>query len=284
MSSVANPVTHAAHAGRAATADVAPWIERLARVGYAAKAVLYGTIGALAAKAALGAGGQTADTRGAMSEVMDAPFGRTLLLVIALGLVGYAVWRIVQGIADPEQRGTDAKGIAMRTSFVGRGLLHAALALSALRIALGDRGEAQGGGEGSEGLTARALELPAGEWIVWGAALSFLGYGLYQLYRAAVAKLSKQLDLGRMSAETGRWVIGVSRAGIAARGIVFGAIGVLFARAASRHDAGQAGGIGDALRELAQLGRLPLAAIALGLVAYGVYELLNARYRRIQAR
>jgi hypothetical protein len=282
MSTLANPVTHAARAGRAASAEVAPWIEKMARVGYAAKAVLYATIGALAAQAAFGRGGGTTDTRGAMGEVLGAPFGRVLLVVIALGRFGYAAWRVVQRVTDPEGRGRDAKGVATRASFVARGLLHGALAVSALRIALGDRGESNGGGR-SEGLTARALDLPAGELIVWAAALSFLGYGAYQLYRAAVAKLSKQLDLGRMSAEAGRWVIGVSRAGIAARGIVFGAIGVLLARAASRHDAGQAGGVGDALREVAQLGRLPLAAIALGLVAYGVYELLNARYRRIRA-
>jgi hypothetical protein len=283
MSTIANPAPHAAAAGRAATAEVAPWIERLARLGYAAKGVLYATIGVLAARAALGSGGRTTDTRGAMTEVLSAPFGRVLLFVIALGLLGYAAWRVVEAITDPEQRGSDAKGMAMRASFVGRGLLHAALAVSAFRIALGGRDD-QGPGGGSEGLTARALELPAGEAIVWGAALSFVGYGLYQLYRAFKAKLSKQLDLGRMSAEAGRWVIGVSRAGIAARGIVFAAIGLLLARAASRHDAGEAGGLGDAMRELAGLGRLPYAAIALGLVAYGVYEFLNARYRRIRAR
>jgi hypothetical protein len=87
-----------------------------------------------------------------------------------------------------------------------------------------------------------------------------------------------------MSAEAGRWVIGVSRAGIAARGVVFVAIALLFARAASHRSAGEAGGVADGLRELARLGRLPLAAIALGLVAYGIYELMNARYRRIELR
>jgi hypothetical protein len=110
------------------------------------------------------------------------------------------------------------------------------------------------------------------------------GYGIYQLYRAARAKLSAQLDRGKASAELGTWVIAVSRFGIAARGLVFIAIGYLLARAATRHDPQRAGGIGDALRTLAGLGRWPFAGIALGLVAYGVYELLNARYRRIRVR
>jgi hypothetical protein len=269
----------------AATAEAAPWIERLARVGYAAKALLYATIGVLAAKAARGtAGGRAPDTRGALATVLAAPFGRAMLWRIALGLLGYAAWRIVEAVTDPERRGSDAKGLAMRGSFAARGLLHGALAFSALRLAMGSArsGDAGGGGQ-SEQMTARALDLPGGTALVWAIALGVGGYGLYQLYRAAVAKLSKQLDLGRMSAEAGRWVVTVSRLGIGARGIVFLAIALLLARAARQHDAEQAGGIGDALRSLGALGRWPYAAIALGLVAYGVYELLNARYRRIRA-
>src|SRR5690348_327400 len=97
------------------------WIERFARVGYAAKAVLYATIGGLAARAAVGASGRSTDTRGAMATVLQAPFGRVLLLVIALGLVGYAAWRILETVADPERRGRDLKGLALRAGFLGRG-------------------------------------------------------------------------------------------------------------------------------------------------------------------
>jgi hypothetical protein len=269
------------NATRQATAGAAPWIVVLARVGYAAKAVLYATIGVLAAKAALGAGGRTTDTRGAMGTMLDAPFGRALLGLMALGLFGYAAWRVVEAIADPERRGTDAKGLAVRASFVARGILHAGLAVSALRVALhNDRSGGGGSGQKADSWTARAMDL-GGEWLVWAIALGVGGYGLYQIYRAYAAKLSKQLDLGRMSAEAGRWVVTVSRIGIAARGVVFGMIGLLLARAASSHEPGRAGGIADALGALAGLGRWPFAAVALGLVAYGMYELLNARYRRI---
>lgn len=265
-----------------AAGSVAPWIEILARVGYTAKALLYGTIGVLAAQAALGAGGRTTDTRGAMRELLDAPLGGVRLGLIAIGLFGYAAWRIVEAITDPERRGTDAKGLAMRASFVARGLLHAGLGVSALRLVFGDR-DASGGGQRADSYTARAMDL-GGESLVWAGALAIGGYGLYQLYRAIVAKLSKQLDLGRMSAEAGHWVIGVSRVGIGARGIVFGAIGVLLARAAAKHSPGEAGGVADALDMLARIGRWPFAAVAIGLVAYGAYELLNARYRRIDVR
>jgi Domain of Unknown Function (DUF1206) len=100
------------------THEVAPWIERLARVGYVAKALLYGTIGALAALAAFSSGGRTTDTRGAMGTLLGAPMGRALLAAIALGLLGYALWRLVEGALDPERRGSDVKTLRIAFTVV----------------------------------------------------------------------------------------------------------------------------------------------------------------------
>ena len=254
-----------------------------ARLGYTAKAVLYATIGILAARAAIGAGGVTTDTRGAMAAVLDAPFGRLLLVVIALGLAGYAGWRILEAIVDPEERGSDATGLALRAGFLGRGVVHAALAYSAIRYAIVAH-SSSGSGQRTKEATSTAFRLTGGEWLVWAAGLGVIAYGVYQLYRALSAKLSDQLATGDAAAEVGVWIIAVSRFGIAARGIVFIAIGWLLLRAATLHDPNRAGGIGDALQSLQRLGRWPFAAIAVGLVAYAVYEMLNARYRRIQVR
>lgn len=259
--------------------EVAPWIVTLARIGYVAKALLYATVGILAAQAAHGGGGRTTDTGGALREVLQAPMGDALLLVIAVGLAGYAVWRVVEAITDAEGKGGDAKGIARRAGSALRGLAHGALAIAAFRLATGSGG---GGGGGSEGLARKASDLPGGNLLLWVAAVAILAYACYQLYRAFAAKLGKQLDLGAVSAGIGRWVIGLSRAGIAARGVVFGLIGVLMVRAARQHDPEQAGGLRESLEMLEGMGRWPLGLVALGLVAYGVYELLNARYRRIR--
>jgi hypothetical protein len=260
--------------------EVAPWVARLARVGYAAKAMLYVTIGILAAQAAFGPGGATTDTQGALGVVHDMSYGRVLLLIIAAGLIGYAVWRVVEAIADPDGRGSGAKGIALRVSFALRGLFHGAIGVAALRLAGGDR--AGGSTDGARNLTAYTFGMPAGELLVWLAAASVIGYGAYQLYRAYAAKLGKQLDLTELSPPGHTWVVGVSRFGIAARGVVFCIIGFLLARAAERHDAEQVGGIRESLSMLANIGRWPFAVVALGLIAYGVYELVNARYRRIR--
>ncbi|HET9426129.1 MAG TPA: DUF1206 domain-containing protein [Gemmatimonadaceae bacterium] len=260
--------------------DVAPWIERFARVGYVAKAVLYATVGLLAMGAVFG-NGRSTDARGAMLELLEKPFGRLLLIVITLGLVGYATWRCVSAVIDAERRGGDAKGLALRASFLARGLAHFVLAWSAGRLAFGDL--SAGSADNAEQATSAAMRMPGGTLLVGAVALGIAGFGAYQLWRAATAKLSKQLRRGKMQAEVGRWVVVVSRIGIAARGLVFIAIGWLLGRAAVTNDPQRAGGIGDAMRSLEQLGRWPYAAIGAGLIAYGVYELLNARYRRIEA-
>jgi hypothetical protein len=259
--------------------DVAPWVEHLARLGYAAKALLYITVGLLAARAALGRGGRATDTQGALRVVHDVTFGRVALLVLAAGLIGYAVWRVVEGMVDPDGRGTGPKGLALRTSFAARGLFHGALGISALRLAARERP-----GPHTDQMrhwTRVAFDLPAGELVVWLTAVGIGGYGLYQLYRAAVSKLSRQLRLEELGPATRQWVVGVSRFGIAARGVVFCLIGFFLARAASLHDAAEAGGVRKSLGLLAGIGRWPFVVVALGLVAYGMYELVNARYRRI---
>jgi hypothetical protein len=260
--------------------EVAPWVAKLARLGYVAKAILYGTVGLLAAQAALGHGGRTTDLGGALREVTRAPLGGVLLWLIAAGLAGYAIWRIVDAITDAEGKGGDGKGIARRIGSAARGVGHGALAVGAFKLATGS-GSGGGGGGRSREIATKATDV-AGEWVLWVAAVAVIGYACYQLYRAWKARLGSQLDLGSASATLGRWVTGVSRFGIAARGVVFALVGLLLIRAAQSKNPGRAGGIKDSLEMLQGMGRWPFVVVALGLVAYAVYELLNARYRRIR--
>lgn len=269
-----------AAAAESAVRQVAPWVEHLARLGYAAKGILYITVGLLASQAAIGRPARAVDTQGALRVVHQASFGTVALLVIALGLMGYAIWRVVEAIVDPDNRGSDLKGVALRISFAIRGLAHAALGVTAFRLAL----HTQSGSHSDQTRhwTARAFELPGGELLVWAGAIAAAGYGLYQFYRAYAAKLSSQLNLSRLSPAMLRWVIGISRFGMAARGVVFCLIGYLLTHAAAKHNAAEAGGVRRSLGLLAGFGRWPFVIVASGLMAYGAYELLNARYRRIQ--
>lgn len=275
--------------GRGDATDASKWVEWLARVGFVAKGLLYGTVGTLAACAGLGNGGETTDTRGAMGQLVALPFGELVLFGIAIGLVGYGVWRIVEGFADPDNRGSDAKGIALRASFVLRGLLHLLLAWSAAKFALdmpstlsiGPGGGGASSGE-SEQATAYALSFPGGAWIVMAIAACIGGFGAWQVIRAFRAKLNRNVSKGEIAQEGGAWLIVVSRVGIAARGLVFMAIAWLLGKAGRQNDASQSGGVDQGLDVFANLGRIPLIAIGAGLVAYGVYQLLSAKYRRIR--
>jgi hypothetical protein len=264
-----------------AVREVAPWLEKLARLGFLAKAVLYVTIGALATAAALRLGGTPATgSRGAMAHLLDAPFGEVLLVVIAIGLLGYAAWRIVEGIADPEGHGRAPKALARRAGSIGVGVVHVALAISAIKLAAGDL-SASVEGQQTQHWTARAMATPGGTAALWIVALAFIGYGGHQLYNAYRSKLDRRLALGRLSQRARRLVVAASRFGIGARGVVFATIGILLARGIQHRDPREARGVRAALLQLFELGRGPFLAVAVGLVAYGIYQLINARYRRI---
>ena len=268
--------------GRLAAEATAPHIETLARVGFASKAMLYIVVGVLAARAAAGMGGKMTGTKGALREIVDHPFGKTLLIVMGVGLLGYAVWRVIQGFADPERKGTDAKGLALRGSYVGRGVVHGYLAVQAFRIA-SERGGGSRDGAAAKQASSQAMHLPYGEWLVMLGGAGVACFGLYQLYRAWASKLDKQLDFPRLRREAGEWAVPVSRFGIAARGVVFTMIGTLLVAAGRHHDPSRAGGIGEAFAALehAPYGRAVLLVVALGMVAYGAYVAIQARYRHI---
>ncbi|MDQ2667873.1 MAG: DUF1206 domain-containing protein [Gemmatimonadota bacterium] len=266
-----------------------PQIERLARVGFASKSLLYMVVGVLAVRAAAGMGGKMTGTKGALREIVAHPFGKVLLIVMAIGLLGYAAWRVIEGFADPERKGTDAKGLALRGSYVVRGILHALLAVQAFRIASANNGGGGGGakdGAAAQQASSQAMQLPFGNWLVILGGIGVACFGLYQVYRAWESKLDKQLDFPRLRREAGDWAVPVSRFGIAARGVVFVMIGTLLVAAGRHHNASQAGGIGEAFASLEQApyGRTVLLVVALGMVAYGVYVGIQARYRHITAR
>jgi uncharacterized protein DUF1206 len=260
--------------------EVAPWIERMARIGYTAKGILYITIGYLAAEAAFGPGGRVTDTRGALSAVKSASLGQSLLLLIAAGLLGYAAWRLIEAAFDPERRGTEVKAILLRAGYAGRGVFHAGLGFTAIRLALG-YGAGTGGGQAPH-WTAKAFRVPGGTLLVWLAAAWIGGYGVYQFYRAWSPHMRKHLNLAELPPGLRGWVLGVSRFGIAARGVVFCLIGFFLARAALSHDPAQAGGVRESLSTLAHTGHWPFAVVAIGLIAYGIFQLVNARYRSIR--
>src|ERR671911_3185343 len=257
-----------------------PWMERFARLGYATEGAMYTLIGVLAAGVAFGVGGRATGQQGALEIVAGSPFGSVLVGLIALGFLGYALWRGVQALADPDEEGTDLKALGKRIGYGVRALVYVGLAFSAAGLILGSA--SQGNGTPDD-WTALLLSWPLGRVLVVCVGITAIGLGLRELYQAYNARFLKYLKLDEMGEKVRTWTEHWGRLGIAARGLVFGVVGTFLIRAALEYDPQEARGLGGALQTLARqpLGPWLLGAVALGLVAYGLFMLCVARYRHI---
>jgi hypothetical protein len=256
-----------------------PWVERLGRAGLVAKGVLYGIVGVLALAIPLNLGGKATDRHGALRTVAAQPLGEVLLLALGIGFGSYAVWRFVQAFLDRDHEGKGLKGLAKRASYLARGLLYAGSTFVAFAL-VGGLGS---GGSDEQEETAKVLDLPLGRWIVLTVGLGFLAAGAYNVYRSVTGKFRKHLREHEMGDTEHGWTIAVGVAGHAARAIVFGLVGAFLVKAAVEYEPDEAIGIDGALRKLAQqpYGEVLLGAVAAGLIAYGVYCLVQARYREV---
>ncbi|BAY91551.1 MULTISPECIES: DUF1206 domain-containing protein [unclassified Tolypothrix] len=257
------------------------WVERLGRFGYASKGIVYAIVGLLAAQVAFGTGGKTTDTKGALQTLVEQPFGQILLALVAIGLIGYVLWRFVEAIKDPEHKGNDAKGLAQRISYAINGFIYAGLAYSAVQILLGSSNS--GNSNSTQDWTARLLSQPFGQWLVGTGGAFVIGLGFYQFYKAYSTKFQREFNLSQLSHQERKWMIGICRFGLVARGIVFCIIGWFFIQAATQSNAQAAGGLDEALQTLAQqpYGPWLLGFVALGLIAYGIYMAIKARYSQL---
>ncbi|MFO7594959.1 MAG: DUF1206 domain-containing protein [Desulfocurvibacter africanus] len=248
------------------------------RLGYAARGVVYLLVGGLAVLVALGQGGRTTDTKGALRTLLDTPWGDALLGVIAVGLLGYAVWRFVQAVWDVDRNGTDAKGLAVRAGLLVSSVTHVGLAVFAIGLIRGGGG---GGGGGKAQWTAWLMRQPWGQWLVALVGLVVIGVGIAQAAKAHKEKYKRYL---RIDYDVMRWAEPVCKFGLYARGVVFVIIGGFFLVAAWQADPSEAGGLAQAMAFLRgqAYGRILFGIVALGLFAFGVYSLIQAKYRRIR--
>lgn len=263
-------------AADAAAREAAPWVEKLARFGYAAKGAIYVLVGGLALAAAVGSGGQTTGSSGALASIAESTAGRVVLAALALGLAGYAVWGLVRATYNPENDGT-----GHRVFYGVTALIYGSLAVEAARLAVSD--VSGGGDDGAAHWSAELMQQPFGRWLLAGVGILIALYGIQQLINAWRVDLDDQLALGSMSATGRSWAVRSGRLGLAARGVVFGIIGYYVVQAALRANPEEARGLGAVLSAMRDTPWL-LGVIALGLVAYGVYNLVRARFRVIRPR
>lgn len=257
----------------------------LARSGYAARGAVYVIVAIFAMTAATGAG-ETVDTRGALQRLLAQPFGQTLLWLVAIGLVAHVAWRLTQAIGDTDRHGSNGKGLVIRAGLLGSALFNGLLALFALSLLGSDLAQsASGGGSGGTGgggqdWLARFLSYDRANVIVYLMALVPLGVGIAHLVKAWTLKFERYFQCGE---DKMRLVRPISRVGLAARGCVFIVIGGLLLAGGSRYEPTNPPGMKDALQALQSLpfGGWLLLAIGVGLLAFAVYSVAEALWRRI---
>ena len=254
-------------------------MSRIARIGLATRGFLHVLVGWLAFRLALGDHGRRADQEGALATLVRQPFGRFLVLALAAGFLAYAGWRLVEAVLDPEDGGTFKRiGCALRALF------YLFLFGTALRLALGGAKAAEGGG-GSEtqDITATVLGWPFGRLLVIGAGLVLVAQGLWNGYRGVTQKFEKDLKKFEMSATARTWTGRIGSFGHLSRMVAYFVVSFFIIRAAIQIEPSKGVGLDASLHELAgrSYGPLVLMVVGAGLIAFGIYQFVLARYRLI---
>jgi hypothetical protein len=252
--------------------------EWLARAGLVARGVIYAIIGVLAIKLALGDGGKTTNQQGALETIAKQPFGKALLILMAIGLAGYATWRLVRAVLGHGPEASD--DTKERLDGLASGIGYALLCVTAVSILIGS---GSGGSGGPDKATGGVLDWPGGQILVGIAGLIIVGVGLEQGYKGIRKKFLEDSKTEQMSERVERFVTALGSFGHLARMVVFGLIGYFLVRAAIDYDADKALGLDGALTKLAHAsyGPVLLGIVAAGLIGFAAYSVVDARYRKV---
>ena len=258
--------------------EVAPWIKWLARLGMVCSALLWLLVGALAVGVAVGAGGETTDRTGALHEIGKHSWGNVLLILLAVGFAGYAVWRFAAAALGRKVETNEELGWGKRLWYAARGAFYAFLCYTTVAILLGSHSDAS-----EKQHTEAILDWSGGRWLVGAIGLGVVAWGLGSAYRAISRNFKDDLHTERMSETTRRWTTRAGVVGYLARAVVLLLIGVFVVRAALDYDPNEAVGLDGALQKLAHqtFGPLLLGVVAAGITIYGLFYLVRAAYRKV---
>lgn len=249
----------------------------LARAGLVARGVVYGVIGILALKLALGDGGKATNQQGALKTIAGQSFGELLLILVAIGLAGYSLWRLTRAAVGhgAEQRDSTSDRVAALASGIAYGIL----CITAIEILVG----AETGSGTPKQPAGGVLDWPAGPVLVAIAGAILIGVAAYQAYKGLARKFLEDAKTGEMSEGVEKAYTALGVFGHVSRAVIFALIGYGLIKAAVDYNPKQAIGLDGALRELAEAsyGPLLLGAVAAGLAGFALYSIVDARYRKV---
>ena len=269
-----------------------PGVVRFARVGWAAKGVVYLLTGILAFTVAANPHGQSgesadqADTSGAVSTIAQQSYGTLLLWVMAIGLFIYAAWRIFTVLLPAD---LDGHAVLRRIGYSVSAATYVLLGITAISLATQPGSSGGNGGSKQDSKVTEAtrsvMEWPAGRWLVGLAGLVVVGIGAYFFWKAVSASFEKELEHRQVGPFSWRVIQGMGRAGWIGRAVMMGLIGVFVTRAAVRFDPDEARGLDDSLRRVADssLGMFFVLVVAVGLTLYGAFCVVSSPARKVVA-
>jgi hypothetical protein len=246
------------------------------RFGLVAYGFVYLLIAWVAAQLAVGNHTGKPSAQGALAQLAHDSLGRVVLWAVAIGLFVLVIWRVLEAVGG--HRGADgAELVRKRVMSLGKAVLYGALGVSALRIAMGGGG---GSSRTQKTMTARLMDLPAGQWLVGLVGLAIVAYGAGLVWRGWTDHFLKHLDGEGRSGDAGRAYTWFGRVGYVAKGIAFGMVGLLVGYAALTHEPRKSGGLDQALTKLLHqpFGPYLLVAIAAGIACYGLFCFAWARH------
>jgi hypothetical protein len=255
------------------------WIERTARVGLAARGLVYVLIGILAFQIAFVDRATQADQQGAFQTLAQNGFGKAILWLVILGFVGYGLWQATEAAWGHRTERDDRKRTASRVESAVKAVIYLMLAVVAFRVVTGT----STGGQGGEQVTAKLLQLPGGQVLVGLAGVVIVAAAVLLAWRGLRTKFEEHLNLSELGPGARSAVVNLGKVGYVARGIVFSLVGILVLAAAVTFDPDKARGMDAALRQVAAqpYGPWLLSLMALGLMCFGAYSLAESRYRRL---
>lgn len=250
-----------------------------ARIGLIAYGVVHLLVAWIALQVAWSGGGD-ASSGGALRTLAGQPFGRTMLWITVVGLIALVLWQIATAVWG-YQTADGFEKVRKRLTAAGRAVVYAALAASAVKIAMGSGG-GSGGDSKEEGLTADLLTAPAGRVLVAAVGIAIVAVGCAQIYRGLSDSFTHDLESSATGGASGSAVLAVGRFGYAAKGIAVGVVGGLFVWAALSYDPDKAGGLDDALTTVREqpFGPYLLTFVALGLAAFGLFCFAWAKHAK----
>ncbi len=257
----------------------------IARAGLTAKGIVYVLLGALAFMAAFGISGKSSrntSKSGVFDFIYEQPAGAGLLWGVVFGLVCYLIWRMIQAFADTEHKGVSVKGAFVRGRYLFSGLIYGALAVKAFKMLVFNKRES---GDSSQEAAQELLSKPMGQWLVGIVAVILLGVGIYQIFYGLSEKYRKHVNKF-VPTKAKPILLSAGKIGYIARGVVWLLFSYLFFRAAFNANSSEAGDTPKAFSLLShgEYGPYLLALVGIGLVFYGVFNFIRARYEELGAR